>query len=128
MNVGLLDAHLTAGQVPLTYAPHQTGSAGLRYQGENFQSGVTVDYNSGYFINQGKSIYNSLHSYTVVSVFADYKLPVHMPHVESAVLSVNANNLLNKHYIVDGGSFNGKPVYYYALPLNIFADLKVRFN
>lgn len=128
LNIGLLDAHLTAQHTPLTYAPHQTGSAGLRYQGGNFQSGVTVNYNSGYFINQGKSIYNNLHSYTVVSVFADYKLPVHIPHIDSAVLSVNIDNMLNKHYIVDGGSFNGKPVYYYALPMNMFADLKVRFN
>ena len=128
VNVGLLDAHLTASHTPLTYAPHQTGSAGLRYQGRNFQSGITVNYNSGYFINQGGSLYNNLHSYTVVGVFADYKLPIHITHIESAVLSMNIDNLTDKHYIVDGGSFNGKPVYYYALPLNIFADLKVRFN
>lgn len=128
LNVGLLDAHLTVKTNPLTYAPHQTGSAGLRYQGSNFQSGVTVNYNSGYFINQEKNLYNNLSSYTVVSVFADYKLPVHIPHIESAVLSMNVNNLFNKHYIVDGGSFNGNPVYYYALPMNVFADLKVRFN
>lgn len=128
VNVGLLDAHFTSQKAPLTYAPHQTGSVGLRYQGQSFQSGVTLDYNSGYFINQGKSLYTGLHSYKVVDFFADYKLPVHAPHIDSAVVSLNINNMFNKHYIVDGGSFNGKPVFYYALPMNIFADLKVRFR
>lgn len=128
INIGLLDAHFTSQKLPLTYAPHQTGSAGLRYQGTNFQSGLTLDYNSGYFINQGKSLFTGLHSYTVLDFFADYKLPVHAPHIDSAVISLNVNNMLNKHYIVDGGSFNGKPVFYYALPMNIFADLKVRFR
>ena len=128
VNVGLLDAHFTASKMPMTYAPHQTGSAGLRYQGNNFQSGATVNYNSGYFINQGKSLYTGLHSYTTVDVFADYKLPVHTRNIDSAVVSINIDNLFNKHYIVDGGSFSGSPTYYYALPLNIFADIKVRFD
>jgi iron complex outermembrane receptor protein len=127
-NLGLLNANFTSQTTPITYAPHRTGSVGLRYQGNNLQVGVTTDYNSGYFVNNGGTNYSLLKSFVVSSLFADYKLPVTLPHFASAVLSLNIDNLFDRHYIIDGTSFNGKATFEEALPFTAFADLKLRFH
>jgi iron complex outermembrane receptor protein len=127
-NLGLLNANFTSQTTPITYAPHRTGSVGLRYQGDNLQVGISTDYNSGYFVNNGGANYSLLKSFVVSSLFADYKVPVNLPHIASAVLSINIDNLFDRHYIIDGTSFNGKATFEEALPFTAFADLKLRFH
>jgi iron complex outermembrane receptor protein len=127
-NLGLLNADFTSQATPITYAPHRTGSVGLRYQGDNLQVGVSTDYNSGYFVNNGGTNYSLLKSFVVTNLFADYKLPVTLPHVASTVLSLNIDNAFNRRYLVDGTSFNGKATFEEALPFTAFADLKLRFH
>jgi outer membrane receptor protein involved in Fe transport len=100
----------------------------LRYQGDNLQVGVSTDYNSGYFVNNGGTNYSLLKSFVVTNLFADYKLPVTLPHVASTVLSLNIDNAFNRRYLVDGTSFNGKATFEEALPFTAFADLKLRFH
>ncbi len=126
-NLGLLDAHFTSQATPITYAPRQTGSLGLRYHGDSLQFGVSVDYNAGYFVANNSTTYTKLKSFVVTNLFADYKLPLNLPHIASAVISLNIDNALDHHYIIDGTSFNGKPTFEEALPFTAFADLKLRF-
>ena len=127
-NLGLLNAKFTSQATPITYAPHRTGSVGLRYQGDRLQLGISTDYNSGYFINNSGSTYSLLKSFVVTNMFVDYKLPLNLPHVASAVISLNIDNLFDRHYLVDGTAFNGKSTFEEALPFVAFADLKLRFH
>ena len=127
-NLGLLDAHFSSQSTPITYAPHNTDAVGLRYQGDRLQWGVSMQYNTGYFVQNTSTLYTKLTPFFTANLFASYRLPLVLPHIESAVLSLNIDNAFDRRYLVDGSSFNGVRDFNYALPLNAFADLKIRFD
>ncbi|GAN90411.1 TonB-dependent receptor [Gluconobacter frateurii M-2] len=127
-NIGLLDAHFSSLSTPIPYAAHNTDAFGVRYQGSDLQIGASFQYNSGYFVQTTSNVYKKLTPFFTANLFATYKLPLHVKHIEDAVLSVNLDNAFNRSYIVDGGSYSGQATYNYALPINVFADIKVRFN
>ncbi|MCG4260909.1 TonB-dependent receptor [Acetobacter senegalensis] len=127
-NIGLLDAHYSNLSTPIAYASHNTDAFGVRYHGDDLQLGASFQYNTGYFIQTTSDTYKKVTPFFTANLFASYKLPLRVKHIEDAVLSINLDNAFNRMYIVDGSSYGGKAVYNYALPINVFADIKVRFN
>lgn len=131
--VGGLSAATSGRQLYNT--PRNVASLGLGYDDTRYYANIVARYTGGFYGDLANT--ERIGSATVVDLNMGYRFKSPGLFIKSAVLSLNVNNLFNRHYIasVDSGSvsarpgtaFYAAPTYWLAQPVNVFANLSLYF-
>ncbi|CAB3961497.1 MULTISPECIES: TonB-dependent receptor domain-containing protein [Burkholderia] len=115
--------------------PRNVASLGVGYDDSHFYANVVARYTGSYFGDLANT--ERIGSATVVDLNLGYRFKPPGVFIKSAVLSLNVNNLFNRHYLssvnsgtvsaAQGSAFYAAPTYWLAQPVNVFANLALNF-